>query len=291
MSIERLNAKCVECLLNKHLKSVAGLSNDKNLEYTNGIREIISKADVSMSAPEVVAQINEFKKGFGIVDDFAEIKKFYNNFLMGFEEEIETKIQNADNPLETAVKYAMAGNYIDFGVMESVSEETLRRTLENANKITIDKVNFEKFKSEICNAKNIVYLTDNCGEIVIDKLLIKQILSTNNNVKLNVIVRGEPVLNDCTIDDAVQVGLDKLVVVTENGTAIAGTVLDKISPEAKCLVDNADIIISKGQGNFETLHHCGKNIYYLFLCKCDMFADRFGVEKFSGVFINDCDLI
>lgn len=291
MSIERLNAKCVECLLNKHLKSVAWLSDDKNLEYTNGIREIISKADVSMSAPEVVAQINEFKKSFGIVDDFAEIKKFYNNFLMGFEEEIETKIQNADNPLETAVKYAMAGNYIDFGVMENVSEETLRRTLENANKITIDKVNFEKFKSEICNAENIVYLTDNCGEIVLDKLLIKQILSTNNNVKLNVIVRGKPVLNDCTIDDAVQVGLDKLVVVTENGTAIAGTVLDKISPEAKCLVDNADIIISKGQGNFETLHHCGKNIYYMFLCKCDMFADRFGVEKFSGVFINDCDLI
>ena len=151
MSIERLNAKCVECLLNKHLKSVAWLSDDKNLEYTNGIREIICNADVSMSAPEVVAQINEFKKSFGIVDDFAEIKKFYNNFLMGFEEEIETKIQNADNPLETAVKYAMAGNYIDFGVMESVSEETLRRTLENANKIIIDKVNFEKFKSEICN--------------------------------------------------------------------------------------------------------------------------------------------
>ena len=135
MTIERLNVKCVECLLNKHLKSVPDLFDDRGLEYTNGIREIISKADVSMSAPEVVAHINEFKKSFGIVDDFAEIKKFYNNFIMGFEEVIETKTQNADNPLETAVKYAMAGNYIDFGVMESVSEETLRRTLENANKI------------------------------------------------------------------------------------------------------------------------------------------------------------
>ena len=138
MTIERLNVKCVECLLNKHLKSVPDLFDDKGLEYTNGIREIITKADVSMSAPEVVAQINEFKKGFGIVDDFTEIKKFYNDFLMGFEKEIESEIQNADNPLETAVKYAMAGNYIDLGALEKVDEQKLRETLDKSNEISID---------------------------------------------------------------------------------------------------------------------------------------------------------
>ena len=209
---------------------------------------------------------------------------------MGFENEIEAKIINADNSLQSAVKYAMAGNYIDFGVMDNVNEQALRKTLDTANQINIDKAEFESFETEICNAKNIVYLTDNCGEIVLDKLLIKQILSLNSSVKLNVIVRGEPVLNDCTIDDAVQVGLDKLAAVMGNGTAIAGTALEKISPQAKQIIDNADIIISKGQGNFETLHHCGKNVYYLFLCKCDMFAKRFGVEKFSGVFIKDHNL-
>ena len=290
MTIERLNVKCVECLLNKHLKSVPDLFDDKGLEYTNGIREIITKADVSMSAPEVVAQINEFKKGFGIVDDFTEIKKFYNNFLMGFEKEIEGEIQNADNPLETAVKYAMAGNYIDFGALEKVDEQKLRETLDKSNEISINSETFKTFEAEISNAKNIIYLTDNCGEIVLDKLLIKQILRFNNNVNINVIVRGKPVLNDCTLDDAKQVGLHKLVTVTHNGTAIAGTVLNKISQEAKTLIDSADLIISKGQGNFETLHHCGKNIYYLFLCKCDMFAKRFGVEKLTGIFINDNNL-
>ena len=97
-------------------------------------------------------------------------------------------------------------------------------------------------------------------------------------------------LNDCTIEDAKQIGLDKLVNVYGNGTAVAGTVLEKISPDTKAIIDNADLVISKGQGNFETLHHCGKNIYYLFLCKCEMFAKRFNVQKFTGIFINDGNL-
>lgn len=291
MSVERLNSQCVACLLNKHLKNIPNaFSSQKKLEYVQGILKIIGNADASVSAPEIVAEINKFKESFGEVTDFAKIKSFYNVLLLNLEKEIEANIENADNPLELAIKYAMAGNYIDFGVMESVDEQILKETLEQSNEIIINKEEFENFKAEIINAKSIVYLTDNCGEIVLDKLLIKQILRLNSNIKITVIVRGEPVLNDCTIDDARQVGLDKLVTVIGNGTAIAGTVLEKISTEAKSLIDNADLVISKGQGNFETLHHCEKNIYYLFLCKCEMFAQRFGVEKFTGIFINDSNL-
>ena len=291
MSIERLNVKCVECLLNKHLKNIPNdLSNDKKLKYMQGILKIIGNADISMSAPEIVEQISEFKQRFGETTDYTEIKSFYNSYLLKFENEIEANILNADNPLESAVKYAMAGNYIDFGALEEVDEQKLRETLDKSNEILIDRETFKNFEAEINNAKNIVYLTDNCGEIVLDKLLIKQILKLNNKAKINVIVRGKPVLNDCTLDDVKQVGLDKLVTVTHNGTSVAGTVLNKISQEAKTLIGSADLIISKGQGNFETLHHCGKNIYYLFLCKCDMFAKRFGVEKLTGIFINDNNL-
>ncbi len=291
MSIERLNAQCVSCLLNKHLKNIPdGFSSAKKLRYMQGILKIIGNADVCMSAPEIVEQIDKFKQSFCETDSFSQIKDFYNNLLLGVEKDIEANIENSHNPLETAVKYAMAGNFIDFGAMESVDEQILKETLQNAEKIVINKAELEGFENEIIKAENIVYLTDNCGEIVLDKLLIKQILKINNSLKINVIVRGEPVLNDCTVDDACQVGLDKLVAVSGNGTAIAGTVLEKISLEAKGLIDNADLVISKGQGNFETLHHCGKNIYYLFLCKCEMFAQRFGVPKFTGVFINDGNL-
>ncbi|MBO5089893.1 MAG: DUF89 family protein [Clostridia bacterium] len=291
MSIERLNAQCVSCLLNKHLKNIPdSFSSAKKLGYMQGILKIIGNADVCMSAPEIVEQIDKFKQSFCENDSFSQIKDFYNNLLLGVEKDIEANIENSHNPLETAVKYAMAGNFIDFGAMESVDEQILKETLQNAEKIVINKAELEGFENEIIKAENIVYLTDNCGEIVLDKLLIKQILKINNSLKINVIVRGEPVLNDCTVDDACQVGLDKLVAVSGNGTAIAGTVLEKISLEAKGLIDNADLVISKGQGNFETLHHCGKNIYYLFLCKCEMFAQRFGVPKFTGVFINDGNL-
>jgi len=277
MSIERLNPQCIQCLINKHSRNIPDrFSSAEKTKYMQGILEIISKADISMSAPEIVGLINEFKHYYGEVKDFAEIKIYFNNLMLSYEKEIEFKIESSNNSLKTAVKYAMVGNFIDFGAMENVDEENLKERLDSAENIEIDDSQFKQFENEIRNAESIAYLTDNCGEIVLDKLLIKQILKNNSNVKINVIVRGKPVLNDCIIEDAKQVRLDKVVDIIGNGSAVAGTVLDKISPDAKKIIDNADVIISKGQGNFETLHHCGKNIYYIFLCKCKLFAERFG---------------
>ena len=284
MKNQRLNPQCISCLLNKHLNNL------QKTEYMQGILKIIGNADISTSAPEIVEQINEFKASLGETSDFSEIKRYFNELMLSFEKEIEMQIETSKNPLKTALKYAMVGNFIDFGAMDNIQEEKLKENLNNAKSIYINDDEFKKFESEISTAQSIVYLIDNCGEIVLDKLLIKQILRLNSGVKINAIVRGKPVLNDCTIDDAKQVGLYEIVNVFGNGTGIPGTVLNKISPEAKSLVDSADLIISKGQGNFETLHHCGKNIYYLFLCKCKMFAERFGVDTFTGMFINEMNL-
>ena len=98
---------------------------------------------------------------------------------------------------------------------------------------------------------------------------------------------GKPVLNDATMEDAVQVGLDKAAQVIGNGTDVAGTCLEELSEQALDVINTADVMIAKGQGNFETLQKCGKNIYYIFMCKCDMFAKRFNVPKYTGVLIND----
>ena len=291
MITQRLNSQCISCLLKKNLKIIPdGFTDIQKAKYMQGILKIIGTADICISAPEIVGEIRKFKKRFGEDSDCSEVKDYFNRFVLSLENNFEDKIYNSDNQLKAAVKYAMVGNFIDFGAMDSVDEQKFKEKLESTNNMSIDDVEFRRFENEIMSAQNIAYLTDNCGEIVLDKLLIKQILKLNRNVKISVIVRGESVLNDCTIDDANQVGLDKVVEVIGSGTAVAGTVLNKISLEAKKIIDNADLIISKGQGNFETLHHCGKNIYYLFLCKCRMFADRFGVEKFAGMFINDKNL-
>jgi uncharacterized protein with ATP-grasp and redox domains len=292
MRVERLTPQCISCLLNKHLNTfLSSFSSVEKSQYMQGVLKILGNADTSMSAPEILELINEHRKTMGISIDFSEIKTHFNKLLMSFEEDIAIKINGSKNPLKAAIKYAMAGNFIDFGSMQAVDEEKLNETLDNVERITIDNGLFEKFQEEISNAHHITYLIDNCGEIVLDKLLIKEISKINKDVKIDAIVRGKPVLNDCTMEDAKQVGLDKLVSVTDNGTAIPGTVLDRISPEAKNLIDGADLIISKGQGNFETLHHCGKNIYYLFLCKCKMFAERFGVDKYTGMFIGEKEII
>lgn len=288
MDVMRLNSQCISCLLNKHLKDIPNnFSNSQKVQYMQEILKIIGGADISASAPEIVEQISCFKESIGISEDYADIKHHYNKYMLSYEKEIEMKICESANPLKTAVKFAMVGNFIDFGAMANVDEEKLKSLIYNVDEIKVAKNEFEKFEKEVFNAQNIVYITDNCGEIVLDKLLIKQILKLNKKVNIDVIVRGKPVLNDCTIDDAKEVGLDSIVNVTGNGTAIAGTVIDKILPECKENIDKADLIISKGQGNFETLRHCGKNIYYLFLCKCQMFADRFGVDIFTGMFTND----
>lgn len=132
-----------------------------------------------------------------------------------------------------------------------------------------------------------MYLTDNCGEIVMDKILIQQIQKKYPDLEIAILVRGAEVINDATMEDAAQVGLTEIARVLPNGTDIAGTWLEELSQEAKAVLESADVIISKGQGNFETLRKCGLNIYYIFLCKCDLFANTFQVPKLTGMLINE----
>lgn len=151
----------------------------------------------------------------------------------------------------------------------------------------LDEETYFSFIRDLDNARHLVYLTDNCGEIVADKLLIKVLKERNPNLGITVVVRGMPVLNDATLEDAEAVGLTRLVKVIHNGNGVAGTQITLLSDEARHALGDADLIISKGQGNFETIHGCGLNIYYLFLCKCEWFVKRFGLERLKGVFINE----
>lgn len=288
MKIERLNSKCIECLLGKYLKVPETVENNLKLQYIQKVLGIISKVSLSTSAPELVAEITALRQQlFCDAEDFTDIKQYFNKLMMEQIDRIKNKIKSCSDLFLQAIRYAMLGNYIDFGAMDGVSEDKLKELLESADNIQVNKYEYIRLKHELANAKRVVYLTDNCGEIVMDRLLIEQILNDYPNCSVTVIVRGEPVLNDATIDDAKQIGLCDLISVIPNGSNIAGTCLNKISDEARHIIDEADVIIAKGQGNFETLRLCGKNIYYLFLCKCDMFANRFGVEKYSGILCND----
>ena len=285
----RLNPECVECLKKKHLYDYPdGVTDNAKEEYTKRVIDIIDNATPETSAPELVEKVEALRhETFGLSKDFSHIKRHFNGLILSMEKEIEKNIKKSSDPLETAVKYAMMGNYIDFGAMDKVDEDKLLSLIDEALDISVAKDELLKFREELGKAENIVYITDNCCEVVFDKLLMKTIKEFYPRLHLDIIVRGKDVLNDATEDDAEQVGLYDIADVTNNGTAIAGTCLDRISEDARNKIDNADVIIAKGQGNFETLRYCGLNIYYIFMCKCTMFAERFNVPRFSGMFIND----
>jgi len=241
------------------------------------------------SSPTLSPAISRLQREmFGIeLYDYTDIKKYFNSLMMEKAPEIEKEIMAAKDPLKLAVQYAMTGNYIDFGAVENVNEEDLNKYLERAKEIPVKEAEYEAFKADIRKAQKLVFLTDNCGEIVMDKLLIKELKRQNPSIDLTVIVRGEDVSNDATLIDAEQIGLTDMVKVIGNGSGIAGTSMKDISEETLNLMKEADVLIAKGQGNFETLQMCGLNIYYLFMCKCMMFANRFRVPQFTGMLIND----
>lgn len=286
-----LSADCICCLVAKQ-QQVIQKYEDENVKsaYLKSVLRMIADADPNASAPRLLADINSLHQayfGFSYSSCFDTVKKEYNDFVLCREAEITARLDETNDSLLSAVKFARAGNYIDFGAMNNIENEKLTKLLDNAAYEEIDPTEFKSFVHDLQTAEQLVYLTDNCGEIVLDKILIRLIQKQYPRLHITVITRGKPVLNDATMEDAEYIGLSAIVEVIGNGTEIAGTQLDAIDPEARHLIMAADLIIAKGQGNFETLHGCGFNIYYMFLCKCDWFVRRFQLEKYQGVFMNE----
>jgi len=291
METLRLHPECISCLLKKQLDNFPeGTPPEKKLLCLQKILGMIAEAPPTTSAPVLVRSIDRIRAElFGAPQDYTEVKRHFNAVMLRKAPAIAKKIAQAEDPLLLALQYAMSGNYIDFGAMQNVEEEKLDALLDRSGTIPVKVEAYQALCSDLLRAKSIVYLTDNCGEIVMDKLLLQEIHRQNPEAVLTAIVRGAPVLNDATLEDAQQIGLSDTASVMDNGSDIAGTCLEEISPEALQAIDAADVILAKGQANFETLRGCGRNIHYLFLCKCSLFAGRFQVPQFTGMLIHDKD--
>lgn len=287
--MERLEFRqdCIECVKKRFIKDYpSSASEEAKEEYEKRVLKLLSDSDENMRAPILVSYINQVQRElFGKTKDYSDIKSHFNSLMLKKEDELLKKIKAAKDPLKKALSFALIGNYIDFGAMASVSEEELMRFFEKEEEIDLHE--YLKLKDDLTKAKKAVYLTDNCGEIVADKLFISEIRKLNPDLDLTVIVRGEEVLNDATLKDANEVGLTRIAKVIANGNSVPGTCLSLLSPEAKKAFDLADVIISKGQGNFETLCYSDRNIYYIFMCKCILFTKLFNVPRFTGQLINE----
>ncbi len=285
--------ECLECCRNK----VSGLldqysaSEDVRAMILEQTERILGPAG-DKSAPVLMAEvISAVETYLNVSDSYEYPKKKYNQILLEQEEQVRREISEEEDKFLAGIQYAVMGNYIDFGAMSDVNEEKLNELLGNRSKIRLSEDETEHLRQELANAKKLAYITDNAGEIVLDKVFIEVIKDLYPKLEIGVIVRGTPVLNDATYMDAEAIGLTDTVKVVSNGTDVPGTPLDEISEAALSWIEDADLCIAKGQGNFETLRGCGKNIYYLFLCKCELFVRKFRVERFTPVLSNETRIV
>lgn len=271
-----MNSECLLCQMRsvaRHLKKVH-IEEEERMTLIQSFLEYLAGVPLEISNPEVAAELNRRISTYHQDGQlYASEKKEYNSLLLNYYDDFRDICMRSDDPLLTAIKISIAGNIIDFGPDHSFSvEDTIRQVLRMP--LAIDDT--EELKTEMKTAQSILYLGDNAGEIVTDKLLLEQMQHPGTTFA----VRGAPVLNDITLDDANSVGIDAYAKPISNGTDIPSTVLKHCSQEFIEAYNHADLIISKGQGNLEgLLNEKGKNIYYIFTVKCDAIARLTNTQK------------
>ncbi len=278
----RISESCAACLYDKQKNKT------DNEEYLSEIRELLDSRKESDTSPYMVYLFNKVHvRRFGAGADYKDIKKKYNDLVLGMEESLREEIEKSEDPLAKALIMARIGNYIDFGAMNHVDQDEFLTLFRDNEMREDDRITYESFLGNCKKGRNFLLVCDNCGEIVLDKLLLEQIAKRFPHLTIKALVRGGEVLNDATIEDAVYVGLNNLADIVSNGDAIAGTVYDMMPDEAKKVLDEADVILAKGQGNYETMSDQGRHIFYEFLCKCDLFTSRFKVTRLTGIFTEE----
>ena len=278
----RISESCAACLYDKQKNK----TDDE--EYLSEIRRLLDNRKETDTSPYMVYLFNKVHvRRFGAGADYKDIKKKYNDLVLGMEESLRREIERSEDPLAKALIMARVGNYIDFGAMNNVDQDEFLTLFRDTEMREDDRQTYDSFREACEKGKTFLLVCDNCGEIVIDKLLLEQIVRRFPHLTMKALVRGGEVLNDATADDAAYVGLDNIAQIISNGDAIAGTVYDLMPETAKKALDEADVILAKGQGNYETMSDQGRHIFYEFLCKCDLFMSRFKVPRLTGIFTEE----
>lgn len=274
---------CIPCFVRQALDA-ARMVTDDLVVHEKVVRNTLELAEsmrFDRAPPWMGQQIHRRLKSLtGQADPYGEVKRRSNQMAMALYPHLKQDVRNADDPLAVAVHLAIAGNVIDFGCKANVSDDDVFESIRVAMEASLDETTLAKFKQAVERSEDILYLADNTGEIVFDRLLIEQ-LPTG---KVTLVVRGEPIINDATREDAEVAGLSALVEVIDNGTDVPGTIPELCSSEFRERLAGCDLVISKGQGNYETLDGLEKEIFFLLQAKCPVIARHIGCEVGSFVF-------
>lgn len=272
-------ADCTPCYLKQVISAfiAAGLPQKEQCELIKKVSKVLPYIDEKKSPAENSSIVLlEAYKLMGIDDPFREAKQQSNTKAMALYPELRNKVSLADDKLFMAVRLAAASNIIDMGILREFDVEA---SIEEALSVGFALDHYARFKEALSRAHKILIIGDNSGEIVFDKLLVEQL--SIYVPEIFYAVKSGPILNDATMEDAVAVGMDKLAHVIENGNRYLGTVLDVCSSEFLNIFESADLVISKGQGNYESLEGtemAGNKTFFLFRAKCPWVAKRGSVK-------------
>ncbi len=266
---------CIPCFLRQTLDALRRVTGDEAVQE-KVLREVLRAAgemDLRRSPPAMGQVIHRLiREATGNPDPYREVKERLNRFALDLYPGLRRRVEEANDPFEAAVRLAAAGNVIDLGVKSSIEEAEIAGVIEDSLDALLDVEAVGRFRRAAESAGRILYIGDNAGEIILDRLLVEHL----GPEKVAFAVRGAPVINDATIADAEASGMAELVEVIDSGSDAPGTILEDCSEEFRRRFDGADLVLAKGQGNYETLSDVEGPIFFLLKAKCSVIAGHLG---------------
>jgi len=265
---------CIPCFFEQALRAGRMATNDEKLLklLLDKLGLMLSNISLESTPPETGRLIYQMvKRVTGNPDPFRKVKHQNTKQALDLYSSLKKIVNESNDGLLTAIRIAIAGNVIDFGANATFDIDiAIKESLE----MDFSIFDYTTFRNFLVKSKQVLYIGDNAGETVFDRILIEQM-----NKPVIYVVRGAPVINDATFDDAVEAGIDKVATIVSSGTDAPGTILSTCNSEFKKILDQSEFVIAKGQGNYEALSNENRPIFFLLKVKCKIIADDIGVSK------------
>ncbi len=278
----RIKSECIACVLRQCAEAgrLAGREESAILEAVKEASRLIPSftlRDTPMSVTLFMHRL--MREILGIDDPYREVKRKFNEQGRSAYPYLRRLLEESENPLETAVRIAVAGNIVDYALP---LERDLEKSLQEALKVPLPSEEWRIFEEQVSKSRKILYLLDNAGEIFFDKVLIEHLLNKGKEIVVG--VRGGPALNDVTIEDAEEAGLTKLTKVVSTEIDTVGFILEMAGEEFRRELDSAELVIAKGQANLESLDETEYPAFFLLKAKCPIIAELMGVKVGEVIF-------
>jgi uncharacterized protein with ATP-grasp and redox domains len=282
----KTHLECIPCFIKQSLEASRMVQNDEK-KHELVIKEVMNylvNTSLDISPPELSKEVHKIIRNVTKSEDpYKKVKKISNEKGKNLYKKIKNIVENSNDNLLTAIKYSIIGNSIDFGTFKRYD---IDKIIDNDIRQNFINLAYEDFKKSLKNSDIILYLADNTGEIFFDKILIEELLKKRK--KIYYAVKANPIINDALKEDAEYAGLDKITDIIEYDNehldSSPGVVIKNASTNFIKIFNSVDMVISKGQGNYESLNNVSREIFFLLMVKCPIVANDIEVPEGSLLF-------